>query len=82
MGERLNMTAREMFENLGFNYGKNENSIFYQKHFGEIVDISIHFYKEDKRVVFGGIRRNFWVIKYELLKAIHNQLIELGWLDE
>ena len=73
------MTAKEMFESLGYNYEKTAFEIFYFIDYWETSDdmfyIGIHFNLDDK---------NFWSevnIDVDELKAINKQVEELGWED-
>lgn len=71
------MSAKEMFEKLGYNYERTTFEIFYFTEYRETYDdmfyIGIHFNLDDK---------NFWSevnIDVDELKAINKQIEELGW---
>lgn len=78
------MSAKEMFEQLGYSQARtddkeyNEYYILYVKG-----DIRIEFYKEWKSYnAWQGSRMSHVYVDIILHKAIHQQFIELGWLDE
>ena len=76
------MSAKEMFEDLGFKFYDDHDCLIYAKYFGDRIDTKILFEIKDKTLSFSGIRRNWWIVNLDLLKAIHHQLKELGWLDD
>lgn len=72
----MNKSAREMFETLGFKRYDTGQCIKYERINGDdIVDIS--FVIEIKELY-----TNLYYIDTAVLKAINQQLKELGWLDE
>lgn len=75
------MTAREMFEELGYEYKEYEGQISYTKWEKDCVDeyypSSIDFDLKDK-----SISKVMCYIDFEEIKAINKQIEELGWLDE
>lgn len=78
------MLAKDIFESLGYTQARideeeyNEYYILYTKG-----DIKIEFYKEFEsyNIWRGSTMNNVYIDKF-LHKAIHQQCIELGWLDE
>ena len=65
-------TAKEMFEELGYEYKRTKNQIKCTKQFGTITfNLGV---KE--------MQRNYRAYDIPLLKAIITQCEELGWLDE
>lgn len=78
------MTAKEMFEALGYYLYSNDSLISYRKCSGELEEI-ITFWlntKEYSSVFFNREEidiRNITALEH---KAIHQQLRELGWLDD
>lgn len=71
------MTAKEMFEKLGYKYDKRISDIRYFKK-------DVYFIKE---IIFEETDKEVYIadplcIEIDLFKAIHQQLKELGWLDE
>lgn len=72
------MNAREMFENLGYGYRELDDDVFQYSRANSIV---IRFYKKEREfcsVEFFGSKN----INMDEFKAIHQQLKELGWLEE
>ena len=72
------MTARQMFENLGYGYRELDDDVFQYSRASSIV---IRFYKKEREfcsVEFFGPKN----INMDEFKAIHQQLKELGWLEE
>ena len=76
------MNAKEMFEKLGFIHRENNDGVMCEKYFGGQVELSIYFNKMYKELVVGGLRRNGWRLKYEIILAVVQQCKELGWLNE
>lgn len=74
------MSAREMFEELGFEYKKSDFSISYYKEFRDYDDetyiLDIDFRLFEKKI------SNDFSIDMPLLKAINKQVEELGWNNE
>ena len=74
------MTAKEMFEKLGFEYKKSDFSITYYKEFRDYDDetyiLDIDFRLFEKKI------SNDFSIDMDLLKAINKQIEELGWDNE
>lgn len=66
------MTAKEMFEELGYTYYKSNNMILY-----EISEINYFIFSPDKEITVGD-----YGIDVAALKAINQQCKELGWLME
>jgi len=73
------ISAKEMFENLGFDCSQTQFEIFYFyeiRTYGDDTDyLGIHFNLDDK---------DFWSdvnINVEELQAINKQVEELGWSD-
>lgn len=71
------MKAREMFEELGFEYQENEITIRYFKEFRDYDDDS-YTLDIDFRLIEKKIYSDF-SIDMRLLKAINKQVEELGW---
>ena len=71
----LHQTAHDMFEALGYvKETDDENLILYWK---ELPYQEIHFDRSDNTI---GILESDWLTK-KTHQAIHQQLIELGWLE-
>ena len=70
------MSAKEMFEELGFEYSKNEFSIRYYKEFRDYDDS--YTLDIDFRLIEEKLFSDF-EIDIRLLKAINKQVEELGW---
>lgn len=76
------MTAREMFEKLGYIRSTDIDAIAYSKK----LDGTFHYFE----VTFDLLEKDIvlddgyeaYTINYALLKAIFKQVEELGWLDE
>lgn len=70
------MSAKEMFEDLGYTKYKeyNDGSFEYYEPFE---NFGVLFHSDLKLVNVGD-----GIIDMDLFNAIHQQLIELGWLDE
>lgn len=73
------MTAKKMFEKLGYKYEKRDNEILYSLDNGNY----IIFFKDDKIICTDG-ENNVQGIEMDMeeLKATIKQCKELGWLDE
>ena len=72
------MTAKEMFEELGFKKVKPRNKILTQIEFySEDYNESIEFFKNYKEYYVENLG-----IDMNILKAIIQQCKELGWLDD
>lgn len=73
----MNKSAKEMFEELGFEYKKSDFSITYYKEFRDyddecyILDIAFRLFEQEISTDFS--------IDMRLLKAINKQVEELGW---
>lgn len=67
------MEAKEMFEELDFEYSNNGSQICY---YNENEDEYVWFFLESKTLEVE------FDIEMDLLKAINQQCKELGWLDE
>lgn len=83
------MTAKEMFEKLGFKREKNEGDIYYYKGNSRFKKEYIAFRKIEKTICLynyytphGNDIENiqFYTNGFELFKAINKQVEELGWL--
>lgn len=70
------MTAKEMFEALGFKIYEEKQHIQYERNREDDIAI-ISFIIEIKNVYI-----NLRYLSSDLLKAINQQCKELGWLDE
>ena len=64
------MTAKEMFEALGYTYYKSNNMILY-----EISEINYFIFSPDKEITVGD-----YGIDVATLEAINQQCKELGWI--
>ena len=77
------MTAREMFEKLGYEYTEDNYFIFYQENTNKPVQYKIHFCKLEECVELmpqiDGRLHYFTRLNKKLLKAINKQVEELGW---
>ena len=73
------MKAKEMFEELGFEYQENEINIKYYKEYTDCYDES-YILEIDFRLIEKKIYSDF-SIDMHLLKAINKQVEELGWND-
>lgn len=93
----MKMTAKEMFEKLGFKqtlcineYWEEHSQIEYESSFDEYTKRTIYFvdkgfyanlynydFEKEKMECVGGC-----IVDYETLKAITQQMKELGWLDD
>ena len=67
---KVKMTAKEMFEALGYTYYKSDNMILY-----EISEINYFIFSPDKEITVGD-----YGIDVATLKAINQQCKELGWI--
>lgn len=74
------MTAKEMFEKLGYEYRKSDFSITYYKEFRDYDD-ETYILDIDFRLFEKKISSDF-DINMDLLKAINKQVEELGWDNE
>ena len=77
------MTAREMFEMLGYILIRNDEYYidYYRRSIMYYTDKTIIFDKENRTYkVVGDSRFCQYVDVYEF-QAIHQQMIELGWID-
>ena len=64
------LSAEEMFEELGYTYYKSDNMILY-----EISEINYFIFSPDKEITVGD-----YGIDVATLKAINQQCKELGWI--
>lgn len=71
------MSAREMFETLGYECRKSENAIQYLSECGKEITFIFELHRFYKQ-------RNFISLNIDIdeFKAIHQQMKELGWLEE
>ncbi len=67
---KVKMTAKEMFEALGYTYYKSNNMILY-----EISEINYFIFSPDKEITVGD-----YGIDVATLEAINQQCKELGWI--
>lgn len=75
------MSAKEMFEKLGYKYIENDRGIVYSKSNNDS-KLFICFNKESKSFFKDDIKFVSYDIDMQELKAINQQIKELGWLDE
>lgn len=70
-------TAKEMFEELGYECRKSENAIQYLSECGKEITFIFELHRFYKQ-------RNFISLNIDIdeFKAIHQQMKELGWLEE
>lgn len=76
------MTAKEMFEQLGYKLIDKKDKLIYENDYTEQ---KITIYKNDKKIIFELIWLNdndYYVFTLKELQAINKQVEELGWLDE
>lgn len=76
------MTAREMFERLGYRCIKNNNSIWYINDSDEENYRSVEFYFCDCTFDAIGNYGNPLMVNVKELEAINKQCEEIGWLEE
>ena len=71
------MSAKEMFEALGYECRKSENAIQYLSECGKEITFIFELHRFYKQ-------RNFISLNIDIdeFKAIHQQMKELGWLEE
>lgn len=67
---KVKMTAKEMFEKLGYTYHESNNMILY-----EISEINYFIFSPNKEITVGD-----YAIDVATLKAINQQCKELGWI--
>ena len=72
------MSAKEMFEELGYNIEICNDGIWYDNSDGENEGDAINF-NNDKYIQLIG---DFEIVELDLLKAINKQIEELGWESE
>lgn len=70
-------SAREMFEKMGFDFCDRETRISYINRNKTCIIFSLITQEVD--ILFGKQERHY--LEPSLYKAIHKQLLELGWLD-
>ena len=68
------MTAKEMFEELGFNEEEDNRTIITYENRNSIIWSYVYFY-EDKTIELDTVSN------YKVYKAINKQIEELGWLE-
>lgn len=73
-----NGSAREMFEKMGFDFCDRETRISYANRNKTCIIFSLITQEVD--ILFGRQERHY--LEPSLYKAIHKQLLELGWLDD
>lgn len=71
-------SAREMFEKMGFEYSDRDIRISYANKNNICINFSLITMEVD--ILFGKQERHY--LEPSLYKAIHKQLLELGWLDD
>lgn len=83
----MNKSAKEMFEELGYEK-TNSNLLTYRREDGGYIK-QIMFSEVGHRIIFRGLEEyNYYqpqgqfTIYSDLLQAINQQVKELGWLDE
>ena len=72
------MTAKEMFEKLGYKYTKYGNDIEFNKQF-EYAEVKIYFADFAKTIEISSDKDITFTIDIEELQAINKQVEELGW---
>lgn len=71
------MTAKEMFEKLGYEYKEDyKECLFRYVNYNENPYVYIYFYK-DKTIEIG----TDYSLPYKVLRAINQQVKELGWYE-
>lgn len=74
------MTAREMFEALGFEF-KEDDKVFEYRRLSKTEEKAVMFYKKEKAVdSYDYHEYDAMKMNGELLKAIVQQMKELGWM--
>lgn len=80
------MSAKEMFEELGYVYSKDEEGIYYLKYFIETncyMKIEFIFELKDIFIYLENNASNVYTsICLQELRAINKQVEELGWLGD
>lgn len=76
----MNKSAREMFEDLGYEYFNNGLRITYQNYEKECK--LIEFKLKEKEMWLADDSEEVVVLSLKEIKAINQQCKELGWLDE
>lgn len=75
------MTAKEMFENLGYRRSTDIDVINYSKKLDDTFYwIEVLFDLLEKEIVLDDNGYEAYIITYDLLKAINQQCKELGWI--
>jgi len=74
------MTAKEMFEKLGYKYTRYGNDIEFYKQF-EHAEVKIYFADFAKTIEMSSDKDITFTIDIEELQAINKQVEELGWND-
>ena len=78
------MTAREMFEELGYEYCISDTRIYYEKistnKYGFVCSYTITFFVDDRNVACERGFTDSMCVDAPTLKAICKQFEELGWL--
>ena len=75
------MSAKEMFEKLGYEYTKDDELIIYKRKINDF-ESNIYFYIKLKIFWKTNGMGNELAFTYKELQAINQQVRELGWLDE
>lgn len=68
------MNAKEMFEKLGYKLANRQSHLCYENEFGYVVT----FWDKEEYVC---ISSAICALRVELHLAIHQQMIELGWIE-
>lgn len=69
------MSAKDMFEKLGYQERSESSSLRCVKSYINYKTLNIIYFDYDKTIDIGNM-----IISYELLQAINKQVEELGWL--
>ena len=73
-------TAKEMFEELGYEKFENDFRITYERYTPECE--MAEFEKVTKEITFADDNCEVVIISRKVLQAINKQVEELGWLDD
>ena len=76
------MTAKKMFEKLGYEYSLICNGIIHEIKYEHKDEHGKIVFKLNYKVFYADIDDYSVLIDMPTFKAIHRQLEELGWLDE
>lgn len=81
----MNKSAKEMFEELGYEYYEDDGFICYKKEKRELIEPDyISFNRLEREVFMSRISKNGngVIVDMKLLKVINKQVEELGWNNE